>query len=125
MEQENWKAISDRYLSDEAKAYVAQALPKLPQDFDQAAYSAKWTDLAGRIEAALPLDPKSPAAMAFYAEWIALLAPFTAVASPAMMQGVGKMYDGMHNWQDEQKPPFSPAVWAFIKSVGPAPIAQG
>lgn len=43
------------------------------------------------------MDPKSAQAQAFYAEWIALLAPFTAVASPAMMDGVGKMYDGMHN----------------------------
>lgn len=67
------------------------------------------------------MNPKSAQAQAFYAEWIALLAPFTAVASPAMMDGVGKMYDGMHNWQDEQKPPFSSDVWEFIKSVAPAP----
>lgn len=97
MEHENWKTVSDRYLSAEAKAYAAQALAKMPKDFDQAAYSAKWTDLTDRIEIALPMDPKSAQAQAFYAEWIALLAPFTAVASPAMMDGVGKMYDGMHN----------------------------
>ncbi|MEG3122700.1 MerR family transcriptional regulator [Sphingomonas sp. GB1N7] len=125
MEHDNWKAISDRYLSDEAKDDFAASLPKMPADFDQTAYSAKWDDLTGRIEAALPMDPKSAQAQAFYAEWIALLAPFTAVASPAMMQGVGKMYDGMHNWQDEQKPPFSAEVWAFIKSAGPARVAQG
>ena len=119
MEHENWKM--NRYMSDEAKAYAVQALEKLPKDFDQAAYSAQWTDLTDRIEAALPMNPKSAQAQAFYAEWIALLAPFTAVASPAMMDGVGKMYDGMHNWQDEQKPPFSSDVWEFIKSVAPAP----
>ena len=69
------------------------------------------------------MDPASPQARAFYDEWIALLAPFTAIATPAMMQGVGKMYDRMGEWQGEQTPPFSPAVWAFIKSVGPAPRA--
>jgi DNA-binding transcriptional MerR regulator len=121
MEHENWKTVSDRYLSAEAKAYAAQALAKMPKDFDQAAYSANWTDLTDRIEIALPMDPKSAQAQAFYVEWIALLAPFTGVANPAMMDGVSKMYDGMHNWQDEQKPPFSSDVWEFIKSVAPAP----
>ena len=125
MEHENWTAVTDRYLSTEEKADFAAAMPKMPADFDQAAYSAKWTDLAGRIEAALPMDPTSPEARAFYAEWVALLAPFTAIATPAMMQGVGKMYDHIGDWQGDQTPPFSPAVWAFIKSVGPAPTPGG
>lgn len=115
MEQENWRAVTDRYLSDEAKADFAQAA--MPADFDQADYSARWADLSARIEAALPLDPRSEQARAFHAEWNALLAPFRAVATPAMMQGVGKLYDRMDEWQGEQKPPFSPAVWAFIQSV--------
>lgn len=121
MEHENWSAVSDRYIGPEAKADFAAAMPKMPADFDHAAYSAKWDDLSGRIEAALPMDPKSDQARAFYDEWQALLAPFTAVATPAMMQGVGKMYDKIPEWQVEQKPPFSADVWAFIKSVGPAP----
>lgn len=125
MTTENWQAVTDRFLDDDAKADFAAALPKMPADFDQAAYSAKWADLSARIEAALPMDPKSAEAQAFFAEWTALLAPFTAIATPAMMQGVGKMYDRMGEWQGDQAPPFSPAVWAFIKSVGPAPTPQG
>lgn len=121
MEKENWQAVTDRFLSDDAKADFAEARPKMDPDFDQAAYSAQWTDLANRIEAALPMDPASDQARTFYAEWNALLAPFTAIATPAMMQGVGRMYDRMGEWSDQQKPPFSPAVWDFIKSVGPAP----
>jgi DNA-binding transcriptional MerR regulator len=116
MEHENWKAVSARYLSDEAKADFA-ANPA-PSGFDQADYSAKWADLTARIEAALPMDPASPEARAFYAEWQALLAPFKAMATPAMMQGVGKMYDHIGEWKGEQQPPFSTAVWDFIKSVG-------
>ncbi len=69
----------------------------------------------------MPLDPTSAQAKAFYTEWTALLAPFTALATPAMMAGVGQMYDRMGEWQGQQKPAFSPAVWAFIKSVGSAP----
>lgn len=118
MEHENWSAVSDRYIGPEAKADFAAAMPKMPADFDQAAYSAKWDDLAGRIEAALPMDLKSNQARGFYDEWQALLAPFTAVATPAMMQGVGKMYDNIGEWHGDQKPPFSAEVWAVIKSVG-------
>ena len=124
VEHENWTAVTDRYLSADEKADFAAALPKTPADFDQAAYSAQWSDLAARIEAALPMDPTSPQARALYDEWTALLAPFTAVATPAMMQGVGRMYDHIGEWKGEQAPPFSPAVWAFIKSVGPAPRAS-
>lgn len=117
MEHENWKAVGDRYLSDEAKADFAAAMPKMCADFDQADYSAKWADVAARIEAALPLDPTSRAAGALYDEWQALLTPFTAVATPAMMQGVGAMYQDIDRWKGDQKPPFSARVWTFIQAV--------
>jgi len=116
MEHENWKTVSDRYLSDEAKADFA-ANPA-PGGLDHADYSAKWADLTARIQAALPMDPASAEARAFYDEWQALIAPFKAMATPAMMQGVSKMYDNMGAWKGEQQPPFSTAVWDFIKSVG-------
>lgn len=115
VEQENWRAVTDRYLTDEAKRDFA-ATP-YPDGFDQAVYTAKWTDLAARIEAALPLDPASAEARAFKAEWTALLAPFAAVATPAMKAGVTAMYDRMGDWQADQAPPFSAAVWRFIGSV--------
>lgn len=118
MDHENWKAVTDRYVDPAHKGEWADAQAKMPGDFDQAAYSAKWDDLAGRIEAALPMDPASEQAKAFYAEWQALLAPFNAVATPGMRQDVGKLYDNMGEWQGEQKPPFSSKVWEFIKEVG-------
>jgi DNA-binding transcriptional MerR regulator len=125
VEHENWSAIGDRYFGPEAKADFAASMPKIPADFDQAAYSAKWAELSGRIEAALPMDPTSDKARGFYEEWQALLAPFAAVATPAMMQGVSRMYDNIGEWQGEQKPPFSADVWAFIKSVGACGKAAG
>ncbi|WP_375395474.1 TipAS antibiotic-recognition domain-containing protein [uncultured Sphingomonas sp.] len=118
MEADNWKTVSDRYLTDEAKADFVVANAAMPAKFDQADYPAKWADLSGRIERALPLDPASPAAQAFHDEWQALLEPFTAVATPAMMQGVSKMYDGIDSWKGEQQPPFSSSVWQFVKAVG-------
>ena len=82
------------------------------------AYNRQWTELAARIEAALPLDPKSEEARAFHDEWQALLAPFKAVATPTMMAGATNLYNRMDEWQSEQKPPFSMDVWKFIQEVG-------
>ena len=115
MEQEKWQAVTDRYLSEEGKRDFV-ATPH-PADIDHAAYAAKWEDLAARIEAALPLDPADDRARAFKREWAALLQPFSAVATPAMKQDVGRLYDHIDEWKGEQKPPFSSRVWAFIRSV--------
>ncbi|GGB29652.1 hypothetical protein GCM10011380_19010 [Sphingomonas metalli] len=120
MEDQNWKAVSDRYLSEQGKADFAEAAKAMPADFDQAAYSAAWTELSGRIAAALPLDPRSAEADALYAEWQALLAPFARIATPEMATGVTRLYDDMASWQGEQSPPFPAEVWTFIRSVGEA-----
>lgn len=115
MTQENWQAVTDRYLPDDAKRDFAATA--YPEGFDQAAYSAKWEDLAARIEAALPMDPQSDQARAFKREWAALLQPFAQIATPAMKAGVERMYDHIDEWKGDQRPPFSAKVWAFIKSV--------
>jgi hypothetical protein len=89
-----------------------------PADFDQAAYSRQWAELSARIEAALPLDPASDQARILYGEWQALLAPFKAVATPEMMAGAANLYSRMDEWQGDQQPPFSMAVWQFIQAAG-------
>lgn len=118
MDNENWKAITDRYADPANESEWTAARAKMPEDFDQAACSAGWDDLSARIEAALPMAPQSAEARAFYAEWQALLAPFDAVATPGMRRDAGTLYDDMARWQGERKPPFSAKVWDFIKSVG-------
>jgi MerR family transcriptional regulator, thiopeptide resistance regulator len=100
MDHENWKNVTDRYFSAAEKEEWAGNPP--PEGFDQAAYACQWQDLGARIEAALPLDPKSAEAGAFYDEWQALLAPFKAVATPAMMAGAANLYERMDEWQGEQ-----------------------
>ena len=120
MEHENWKKVADRYFSPEEQARWAETMKSGPADFDQEAYSRSWSDLSARIAAALPLDPAGPEARAFYDEWQALLAPFTAVATPEMMQGASDLYSRMDEWQDVQAPPFSIDVWRFIQEVGKA-----
>lgn len=120
MDTENWKMVSDRYLTDQARADFAAALPTIAADFDQAAYAAQWSDIGARIAAALPIHPASAQASAFYDEWQALLAPFTAVATPAMAGSVTRLYDDIDRWKGDQQPPFSSGVWDFIKAVGEA-----
>lgn len=117
MEQDDWRQVTDRYFTPEEKAQWEERKASIPADFDQAAYSKVWETLSAKIEAQLPLDPASPAAQALLAEWQALLAPFKAVATPEMMAGSKKLYDNMDEWQDQQKPPFSMAVWQFIQSA--------
>ncbi|MEC3912303.1 MerR family transcriptional regulator [Sphingobium sp. CR2-8] len=120
MNPQNMKTVADLYRSAQAEADFADAKEALPTDFDQTAYAAQWADLTGRIAAALPLDPASVQAGAFYDEWQALLAPFTALATPAMTEGVTRLYDNIGEWQADQTPPFSADVWMFIKAVGEA-----
>jgi MerR family transcriptional regulator, thiopeptide resistance regulator len=120
MEHENWKQVADRYFTPEEQARWAETMKDGPADFDQEAYGRSWSDLSARIAAALPLDPASSEARAFYDEWQALLAPFTQVATPEMMQGASNLYERMDEWQDVQAPPFSMDVWRFIQEVGKA-----
>jgi DNA-binding transcriptional MerR regulator len=120
MAAENWKNVTDRYFSEAEKEEWASRLPALPEGFDMHAYNRQWTELARRIEAALPLDPESDEARGYYDEWQALLAPFRAVATPGMMAGATNLYNRMDEWQGEQKPPFSMDVWRFIQAVGAA-----
>ena len=117
MEPENWKQVTDRYFSPEEKARWAERMPP-KGDFDQEAYSRQWNELGERIAARLPLYPASPEAQALFDEWQALLAPFTAIATPEMCAGATRLYDKMPEWQGEQKPPFPMEVWTFIKAVG-------
>ena len=62
-----WKQVSDRYVSDDAKADFARKLPALSAGFDQYD-SEKWKDLGTRVKAALPLDPTDDAALALVRE---------------------------------------------------------
>jgi DNA-binding transcriptional MerR regulator len=120
MEAENWKKVADRYYTPEEQAHWSERMKGMPQDFDQADYSRRWADLSARIEAALPMDPGGPAAQAFVEEWQALLQPFTAVATPQMLQGATNLYNRMDEWKGDQTPPFSKAVWEFVLAASHA-----
>lgn len=118
-ETEKWGAVNGPYATDASRADFAASA--YPEGFNQAEYSAKWKSLGDRIKAALPLDPASQAAQAFVAEWQELLAPFTAIATPAMMESVKAMYDDMPNWgEGAPSPGFDHDVWNFIKAAGAA-----
>ena len=116
-EAQKWKTVTDRYMSEEAKADFAEAMPKMGTAFDQADHAARWKDLGSRIKAALPMDPASEAAQAFAAEWKALLEPFTRVATPAMMASTQQMYANMDKWEGQADPGFDHQVFQFIQAA--------
>ncbi len=127
-DQAAWKKVADRYYTPEEQAHWREKTGGMPVGFDQESYTASWTELTDRIEAALPVDPAGPQAQAFVAEWNALLAPFNMVADERLKAGAMKLYDRIDEWSDEVKPPFSSRVWAFIKQAtaskpAPAPSA--
>ena len=119
-EQQKWKSVTDRYMSDEAKADFDRALPAMGDTFDAEATGAKWTDLGARIKAAMPMDPASAAAQAFVAEWNALLEPFTRIATPAMMADTRQMYANMDKWEGQADPGFDHEVFLFIQAASAA-----
>jgi MerR family transcriptional regulator, thiopeptide resistance regulator len=120
MANDSWDKVANKYLTGEERAEFAESYAHMPKDFDQAEYSAKWKDLGARIKAALPLDPAGPEAQAFLKEWGELLAPFNAVATPAMKAGVQRMYENMDQWQGQPggaDPGFDAEVFRFIQSA--------
>jgi hypothetical protein len=125
MESSKWKQVIDRYFSEEKQAAWQEKIAEMPEVFDNAAYAARWKKLSARIEAALPLDPGSKEAQAFVDEWFALLAPFSAVATPEMWRDTHRMYADRENWPAEADPGFTKTVWDFINQATRHRIANG
>ena len=113
MSEAKWRELHERYMSQEQLAAFKEAQAKLPPDFDQAAYDAKWRDLDRRICAALPMDPASPQAQAFLDEWDALIQPFLAVATPEMLEGMKNLHQHMEEWQGDVDNSFSVEAYRF------------
>jgi DNA-binding transcriptional MerR regulator len=126
-----WKDVIDTYYTPAEQAEWQQRMAQAPE-FKQDAYLDQWRALSARIEAALPLDPASDAALAFVREWFTLLEPFSRNASKAMWEGSARMYSDMSSWEGKVDPGFSTRVWEFInlaakaareagKDIGPVP----
>jgi DNA-binding transcriptional MerR regulator len=122
-----WQAFANRYMDESVQAEFVRTMPTIDCDLSSEEYSAKWRDLGARISAALPLAQDSAVALGFVREWMALLAPFSAVASPAMWEGARAIYDDVDNWRGEGgfDPGFDGAVWRFIGAATSAALARG
>lgn len=117
MQAEGMKKVIDKYFTPEDKARWDAAKDRMRADFDQDAYQAGWTELVDRIERALPLDPASAQAQALLADWRRMLEPFMTVSDDVMRAQTRALYDRMDEWSGEVTPPFSKAVWDFIKAA--------
>lgn len=119
-----WQDVVDQYYTPEEQADWRERMAEVPE-FSQEAYQQQWRALSARIEAALPLEPGSDAALAFVREWFALLEPFSRSATPAMWEGTTRMYADMANWEGKVDPAFSSRVWAFIMAAARAAMDRG
>ncbi|PEQ14193.1 MerR family transcriptional regulator [Novosphingobium sp. PC22D] len=119
--KQDWAALSEPYMTEQAKADFAAARPRIPDGFDEASYGKAWADLGAKVKAALPLDPASAEAKALLDAWNALLQPFAAVATPAMRESVTRMYDDIPNsTEGAPSPGFDHEVWQFVRAAGKA-----
>jgi len=130
-ETQAWKGVIDRYYTPDEQAEWRERMAAAPQ-FGQQEYLDQWRTLSTRIEAALPLEPDSEAALAFVREWFALLEPFSRSATPMMWARSRQMYSEMDDWSGAVDPGFSKPVWDFVneatglalsagKDIGPVP----
>jgi DNA-binding transcriptional MerR regulator len=119
MQDEQWKKVLDRYYTPEEQEHWRKHKQETAAmaGFDQAAYTKAWEDLNARIEAALPLDPASDEAQGFVTEWNRLLEPFMKTATPEMMEGAGRIWSNIDEWEGEVKSPISPKVVKFISEA--------
>jgi DNA-binding transcriptional MerR regulator len=126
-EHEAWRQLSARYMNENVQQDFERVLPAMACEFGHEAYFEKWQDLSERIRAAQPLAPDSETALGFVREWMALLAPFSAVASPAMWEGARAMYDEVDDWRGQNglDPGFDGMVWRFIRKATEAALARG
>jgi DNA-binding transcriptional MerR regulator len=126
-EHEAWRQLSARYMGESVQKDFERVLPAMACEFGHDDYFEKWRNLSERITAALPLAPDGDTALGFVREWMALLAPFSAVASPAMWEGARAMYDEVDSWRetDGLDPGFDGTVWRFIREASEAARACG
>lgn len=119
-----WKDVIDRYYTPAELAEWHEQMGDAPQ-VSTPDYLAQWRALSDRIEAALPLDPASDAALAFVREWFTLLEPFSRVATPAMWEGSARLYADMGAWEGTADAGFSKRVWDFINQAAAVARAAG
>jgi MerR family transcriptional regulator, thiopeptide resistance regulator len=120
-----WQAVIDRYYSPQEQAEWRATVQPITETFMTEEYNTKWAELTQRIEAALPLDPASDAALGFVREWFGLLEPFSRVATPEMWQGTHEFYGKMSEWEGDVDFALSSRVWTFIRSATDAARVAG
>ena len=119
-----WKDVIDRYYTPEEQAEWRERMATAPQ-FGQQECLGQWRSLSARIEAVLPLEPDSKAALAFVREWFALLEPFSRSATPMMWERSRQMYSEMENWSGAVDPGFIKPVWEFVNEAAGLALAAG
>lgn len=123
-ETQAWKDVIDHYYTPGQQAEWRERMAAAPQ-FGEQEHLGHWRTLSARIEAVLPLEPDSEAALAFVREWFALLEPFSRSATPMMWERSRQMYAEMDDWSGAVDPGFSKPVWDFVNEAAELALAVG
>ncbi len=105
-----------QYYADEARAEIEARQHTIPREVI-AQGERDWAALIAEVEAAVDEDPAGEHAQRLAVRWSALLQAFTN-GSPAIQNGLNKLYADRANWPaTAPKPPFSDAAGAFIRTA--------
>jgi MerR family transcriptional regulator, thiopeptide resistance regulator len=103
-----------RYYSEEARQEMAERPDQWTPEM-QEKVSQEWAVLINDVKAAIANqdDPASENAQALAARWSELVGRFT-MGSPAISEGLKKLYADQANWPSTFEKPYSDEVGAFI-----------
>ncbi len=82
-----WKRVLTDCFQGEQLAEWRAAKEKLGPSFDHDGYAKAWVDYNARVQAALPLDPKSAETKAIVAEWDRLCGIYKTVVDDKVKNG--------------------------------------
>lgn len=124
-QSEDWrKEMISGLVGQEQFAYGIGRMSAVIAGLDPKAHKRDVAELAGRIEAALPLDPDSAKARALYDEWQSLCEPLMAVGRPgpveklATAESVREAVRRIDEWNRESKVPVPMKVFQFLFAAG-------
>ena len=127
MTPDGWQRVFDRYYTPEEQERWKQAKLHSP-DIDGVAMERAWSDLIGRVEAAMAQGAKPPdeAAIDLAKEWFALQRPMVDKVGVETWNKGARMFEEMDQWQtDEVRSPFSKDVYQFILAAGECARERG
>lgn len=121
MSEEKWQKVWSKFYTPEEQKRWKAAKKAVPDSVVQE-HQNMWPALIARTEGlvATGADPTSDEALEVVAEWNKMTQVIYDI-DPKLAGSAAKLYDNLGDWpSDGPEAPFSPEVWAFVKTAGEA-----